>query len=97
MGMVGAIVIGKWTWGLLKQTSPVLLDASISNSYKQSVLDVLNPHAKVVDFHIWKVSADHYASAITLVSSSNKSAEDYKHMLAKFDKIHHLTIEVNHQ
>ena len=29
MGIVGAIIISRWSYGLLKQTSPLLLDASI--------------------------------------------------------------------
>ncbi|MFT7457282.1 MAG: Co/Zn/Cd efflux system component [Marinobacter maritimus] len=51
---------------------------------------------KVSDIHIWKVSADNYAAMISLVTLNSKPVEHYKQLLDKFDKIDHLTIEVNH-
>jgi hypothetical protein len=44
---------------------------------------------------MWKVSGHHYSAAITLESISDKSVSEYKQMLAKFDKINHLTLEVH--
>lgn len=95
MGMVGALVIGKWTFNLLKQTSPILLDESIEQDYRAAIKQELAPDAEVTDLHVWKVSGHHYSAAITLVSDSNISVSEYKHKLAKFDKIHHLTLEVH--
>lgn len=37
MGIVGAIVIGKWTLGLIHQTSPVLLDESVEPDYREKL------------------------------------------------------------
>ncbi|OAN13349.1 cation transporter [Photobacterium jeanii] len=95
MGIVGALVIGKWTLGLLKQTSPILLDESIDDNYKQQILTQLAPYATVQDLHVWKVSGHHYSAAITITSHSDKTVAEYKQMLEKFDKIHHLTLEVH--
>ncbi|NRD71702.1 CDF family Co(II)/Ni(II) efflux transporter DmeF [Shewanella sp. VB17] len=95
MGMVGAVVIIKWTWGLMKQTSPVLLDENIDQSYRHSIKEALSPYAQVQDIHIWKISGDHYCAAIALASDNDKTVAEYKILLAKFDKIHHLTLELN--
>ncbi|MGR5230872.1 CDF family Co(II)/Ni(II) efflux transporter DmeF [Vibrio sp. WZ-1] len=94
MGIVGAVVIGKWTLGLMRQTAPVLLDESIDESYRNEIIDSLSPHAEIVDLHIWKVSGHHYSAAIALKNQSDKTLEDFKQLLSKFDKIHHLTLEV---
>ncbi|MFA0281906.1 CDF family Co(II)/Ni(II) efflux transporter DmeF [Vibrio sp. 10N.222.55.F12] len=94
MGMVGAFVIAKWTMNLMKQTSPILLDENIDQDYRDSVTKTLTPYASVTDFHMWKVSGHHYSAAITLESNSDKTVSEYKQMLAKFDKINHLTLEV---
>ncbi|MDA0149010.1 CDF family Co(II)/Ni(II) efflux transporter DmeF [Vibrio sp. LaRot3] len=94
MGIVGGLVIGKWTWGLLQQTAPVLLDASINNDYQQQIEAELRPFAQITDVHIWKISADHFAAIISIKNQSDKSLTDYQHLLAKFDKISHLTIEL---
>lgn len=95
MGMVGALVIGKWTFNLLKQTSPILLDESIEQEYRAAIKQELAPYAEITDLHVWKVSGHHYSAAITLTSNSAISVSEYKQKLAKFDKIHHLTLEVH--
>jgi cation diffusion facilitator family transporter len=95
MGMVGAVVIAKWTMNLMKQTSPILLDENIDQNYRDLVTQTLTPYASVTDFHMWKVSGHHYSAAITLESNSDKTTAEYKQMLAKFDKINHLTLEVH--
>lgn len=95
MGMVGGLVILKWTHNLLKQTSPILLDESISEDYIQQIRDELSPFGDVTDLHIWRVSSHHYSAAITIDSTSNLSLSEFKQKLAKFDKISHLTLEVN--
>ncbi|CAH1604538.1 Putative transporter [Vibrio jasicida] len=94
MGIVGAVVIGKWTLGLMKQTAPVLLDESIDKNYRKEIRKSLDPYAEVVDLHIWKVSGHHYSAAIALKNKSDKTQDEFKQILAKFDKIHHLTLEV---
>ncbi|WP_329355117.1 CDF family Co(II)/Ni(II) efflux transporter DmeF [Vibrio natriegens] len=94
MGIVGALVIGKWTLGLIRQTAPVLLDESIDEQYRQDIRAELDPYADVVDLHVWKVSGHHYSAAIAIKNRSNKSLGEFKQMLSKFDKIHHLTLEL---
>ncbi|MEZ9269808.1 CDF family Co(II)/Ni(II) efflux transporter DmeF [Vibrio cyclitrophicus] len=95
MGMIGALVIAKWTMNLMKLTSPILLDENIGDDYRQSITEALASYAIVTDFHMWKVSGHHYSAAITLESNSDKTISEYKQMLAKFDKINHLTLEVH--
>ncbi|MEZ8372229.1 CDF family Co(II)/Ni(II) efflux transporter DmeF [Vibrio splendidus] len=95
MGMVGAVVIAKWTMNLMKQTSPILLDQNIDDEYRNGITEALAPYAAVTDLHMWKVSGHHYSAAITLESNSDKTVSEYKQMLAKFDKINHLILEVH--
>lgn len=98
MGIVGSVIITRWAIGLMKQTSPILLDASIEPEYQNQIISILEMQDdnKVSDVHIWKISADHYAAMISLVTHDPKPVRHYKQLLDKFDKIHHLTIEVNH-
>lgn len=95
MGMVGAVVILKWTMNLLKQTSPILLDESIDSNYRQQIIEELAPDAEVIDLHIWRISGHHYSAAIALQSNGDLSVNDFRQRLAKFDKINHLTLELN--
>ncbi|EVU12292.1 cation efflux family protein [Vibrio parahaemolyticus V-223/04] len=94
MGIVGALVIGKWTIGLMKQTAPVLLDENINHEYLQAIRETIEPYADVLDLHVWKVSGHHYSAAIVLHNRSDKTLSEFKQLLSKFDKIHHLTLEL---
>ncbi|MDQ6993842.1 MAG: CDF family Co(II)/Ni(II) efflux transporter DmeF [Mariprofundus sp.] len=97
MGIVGAIIITRWSITLLKETAPILLDSSIDTEYLDSVKEALerSDDNRVSDLHIWKVGANHYAAIISLVTHSPKPVMHYKALLQDFHKLSHLTIEVN--
>jgi len=98
MGIVGAIIITRWSFGLLKQTAPILLDASIEKEYKCKIIDAIENDSdnRITDIHVWKVGANHYAAIISLVTHYPKRTEYYKELLMKFTKLSHVTIEVNY-
>lgn len=97
MGIVGAIIISIWSISLIRETSPILLDGSIDKAYQDAIRDRVEQDAdnRIADFHIWHVSAHHYAAIITIISDEPKPTAYYKNMLADFDRLSHLTIEVH--
>ncbi len=97
MGIVGAIIITRWSYGLVQQTSPILLDASIEEDYRNSIKESIEQDSdnRISDLHIWKVGPNHYAATISLVTHFPKSAEYYKELLSSFNKLSHVTVEVN--
>lgn len=95
MGMVGALVISKWTYNLLRQTSPILLDESIEKEYREQVLIELARYGEVTDLHIWKISGHHYSAALTITLNNTFSVDELKQKLSQFDRINHLTIEAH--
>lgn len=98
MGMVGALIISRWAWGLLVQTGPILLDQSIDIHYKKNIVDCIEKekYQYVSDIHIWKVSSSHFATIISIVSMQPLDVTAYKELLTPFKKLAHITIEVNH-
>lgn len=97
MGIVGSIIITRWAWQLLKQTAPILLDASIENDYKQEIVQAIESDTqdKISDIHVWRISADHYAAEIAIVTTAPQDTAFYKDKLSPFTRLNHLTIEVN--
>ena len=97
MGIVGAMIITRWSYGLIKQTGPILLDGSIEQAYQAAVKEAIEKDSdnQVSDIHIWKVGANHYAAIISLVTHFPKSSEYYRELLKHFHKLSHITIEVN--
>lgn len=96
MGVVGSVIIAKWAWGLMKQTSPILLDKAIEQTYQQQIVMKLdNAGVSLQDIHIWKVSADHFCATLTLKDEQMREPAFFKQLLIDFDKIDHLVVEVN--
>ncbi|MCG9696605.1 cation diffusion facilitator family transporter [Shewanella sp. Isolate11] len=96
MGIVGAVIITSWAWGLVKQTGPILLDASIDEQYVADVVKTIEQESdhQVSDIHVWPISADHHAAIISIVSHAPKDAEYFRQKLSRFSRLNHLTIEV---
>ena len=96
MGIVGAIIITSWAWGLVKQTGPILLDASIDDEYISKMVAAIEEETdhQVTDIHVWPVSADHHAAMISIVSHQPKDTDYFKEKLSAFKRIDHLTVEV---
>lgn len=97
MGIVGAVIITRWSYSLIKQTSPILLDASIEEEYQLSIKEAIEKDSdnRISDIHVWKIGANDYAAAISLVTHFPNTTEHYKGLLSHFHKLSHVTIEVN--
>lgn len=97
MGIVGTIIITRWAYGLLKDTSPILLDASLKNANKDRIIKTIEADRdnRVVDLHIWQLGANHYATIVSLVTHYPETAQYYKNLLKDFKDLEHITIEIN--
>lgn len=98
MGFVGGFIIFRWALQLIRQTSPVLLDASIDGDYRAQIRRALEVDVSdtIVDMHIWKVSEHHFAAVVSMETDSHdKSPSHYKALLKDFLLLEHVTIEVN--
>lgn len=97
MGIVGAIVISKWSIGLIRDTSGVLLDATPDHELVSGIESVIESDAdnRVSDMHVWCVGSNHYAAIISVVTHTPRDPSHYKELLSKFDKLSHVTIEVH--
>ncbi|MFO7559714.1 MAG: cation diffusion facilitator family transporter [Desulfobacterales bacterium] len=97
IGIVGSAVIMRWSYGLLKDTGPILLDSGIEEAYRLSVRQKIEGDAdtRISDLHVWKVSPDHYAVIVSVVTHYPRPSAYYKKLLAEFRELSHITIEVN--
>lgn len=97
MGIVGALVISRWSYSLLLQTNPILLDESIGEKYINKIISKIETDAdnRVADIHVWKVGPAHYAAIISIVTHYPRKIEHYQELLREFDSLSHLTIEIN--
>ena len=97
MGIVGAVLVAVWAWGLLRQAGRVLLDAEMDAPVVQEVRDVIRddfPGAQITDLHVWRVSKDDYACIVALTSPSPISADAVRKALSIHEELVHVTVEV---
>lgn len=95
MGIVGSLVITKWSIGLLRDTSRVLLDAEVPLERQQAIRTKLEEQGdcRVHDLHIWRVGREHLGLIATVETAEREGPEAYKALLAPFKDLKHLTIE----
>lgn len=97
MGIVGAAIITYWAIGLIRQSSPILLDGGMSDYYQEQITRAIEEDAdnQITDLHIWKISEHDYAAIISLVTHHPRPTDYYRSLLADFNWLSHLTIEVH--
>lgn len=97
MGIAGAAVITRWGWGLLKDTSRVLLDSQPDRRLAETVRTRLEAEddVRVTDLHLWPVGANHRALIVSVVTHHPRPADHYKERLRELDGLDHITVEVN--
>lgn len=98
MGIVGAVVITHWAYGLVRETAPILLDkapAELDNSLITKAIEGDSDN-RICDLHLWRVGPNEYSVILSLVTHFPKPADHYKKLLCNLPKLSHVTVEVHH-
>lgn len=95
MGIVGSLLVARWSVGLLRQTSGVLLDRQAPPETVQAVQSAIegDGHSKVVDLHIWSIGPGIWSVILSIVSERPETPQDYRERLDA-DQFPHVTVEV---
>lgn len=96
MGIVGSVLVGKWSIGLLKQTSRVLLDHQATQEVIEEARSKIEDdgHSHVSDLHIWTIAPDRYAVIVSIVSETPETAYCYRARLHT-KQLAHVTVEAH--
>ena len=97
MGIVGSVVIARWSLGLLRDTSGVLLDAEVPAGRRDAIRAAVeaSPANRVADLHVWRVGPRHLAAILAVVTTEPREAAHYKSLLLGFPDLVHVTVEVH--
>lgn len=95
MGVVGALVIARWSWGLIRDAGCVLLDATAqSQLLGDEIRDALAPTGdQIEDLHVWQVGPGHFPAIVSIASEAPKDASAYKGLLRPIHELSHVTVE----
>jgi cation diffusion facilitator family transporter len=96
MGIVGAIVIARWSWGLLRDSGAVLLDIVPDEALSERIRERLETNGdRIVDLHLWRVGPGHMAAIVAVVTDRPQPPDMYKAKLSGVGPLSHLSIEVH--
>ena len=96
MGVIGALVIARWSWGLIQDSGSVLLEAAAEGQeVRQEIREAMEPTgSQVTDLHVWQVGPGHFAAIVSLMAREPKEPVHYKALLAHIHELSHVTVEV---
>lgn len=96
MGLVGALVIGRWSWSLLRDTAAVLVDADADSAQFAEVRETIEDgDASVTDLHIWRVGPGKFAAVVSLVAAEPLEPTEYAARLLIHEEYVHVTVEIH--
>ncbi len=95
MGIVGAVVIARWAWTLMRDTASVLLDTTDDHVADEMRELVEGPgDARITDLHVWRVGPEAYAGIVSVAGSAGIDQATIRRRLQPVHELAHLTIEV---
>ncbi len=101
MGIVGAILVARWAWGLLRDTSRVLLDREMDNPVTAEIPEAVadldhGGSTRIADLHLWRVGKARFACILSLVThDAGMTPDRVKARLREHEELAHVTVEVN--
>jgi cation diffusion facilitator family transporter len=94
MGIVGALVVARWAWTLMRDTAAVLLDRT-DDHVAEEIREILSKtdDATITDLHVWRVGPEARAAIVSVLGSSAIDADTIRQRLAPVHEVTHLTVE----
>jgi len=103
MGIVGAMLVAVWAWGLARDAGRVLLDCEMDHPVVAEVREVIEAHpewvitTRIADLHVWRVGKGCFAVILGLVTHDPElAAEDVRRELARHEELVHISVEINY-
>jgi cation diffusion facilitator family transporter len=97
VGCVGAGVIASWSYGLVRDSGMILLDAEADPDLALEIREAVEGEfdARVADLHLWRLGPGHHGLIVSLVSPGPATAESVKDTLRRrYPDLSHVTVEV---
>jgi cation diffusion facilitator family transporter len=97
MGLVGSVIVSVWAYGLIRDTSGILLDrtpesSDLHDEIRRAIES--DGDSVVTDLHIWQVGPGKFAAIVSIVTHHPKPVEAYQEQVRQHAELVHVTFEV---
>ncbi len=94
-GIIGAVVIASWSYGLIRDTAKILLDMTPDQRMADNLKQTIEADGdRLTDLHLWRLGPGHLGAIVSICTDQRRGQDFYRAKLAKFRSLSHLTIEV---
>lgn len=94
-GIIGALVIASWAYGLMRDTGAILLDMNPDHAMAETVRQTIEADGdRLADLHLWRLGPGHLGAIVSIRTGRTRGSEFYHARLARFRSLSHLTVEV---
>ena len=97
MGLVGAALVTRWSFGLIQDTSRVLLDSQSGKKHRNQLQRCIEEHTtdRVSDMHVWCIGQNIFAAELVVITDEPRSPDYYKALIPPTLNIVHSNIEIH--
>ena len=94
-GIVGALVIASWSYGLVRDTGAILLDMCPDREVEQGIRRTIETGGdRLSDLHVWRLGPSHLGAIVSVVTDQARDPAFYRQRLARFRSLSHVTVQV---
>jgi cation diffusion facilitator family transporter len=96
-GIVGALVIANWSYGLMRDTGAILLDICPTDTIEKKVrMAVETAGDRLIDLHVWRLGPGHFGAVVSVVTEVAQRGPNFYHAILRgFKGLSHITVEVH--
>ncbi len=96
MGIVGSAVVAQWSWGLLRDTSAILLDRTPETDLGDEIRKAVEADdgAEIADLHVWPVGVGQFSAVVSIVAKEPRTPDYYRRIFSEHEELRHVTIEI---
>lgn len=96
MGVLGSLLVARWSIGLLRQSSGVLLDRQAPDDMREALRAAVEADTtdRIADLHLWSIGPGIHAAILTVLADDPQPPGEYKARIPQALGVVHATIEV---
>jgi cation diffusion facilitator family transporter len=96
MGFVGAALVARWSYGLIRASAWVLVDRQADAKTVEEIRTALEsiPGTLVTDLHVWSIGPELYSAIISIQAKEAKPPNSYRAVLPTTVNLVHTTFQV---
>jgi cation diffusion facilitator family transporter len=97
-GIIGAAVIASWSYGLIRDTSAILLDMNPDRGMAERMRAIIETDGdRLTDLHLWRLGPGHLGAILSVATQRQREPDYYQSLLSRFRGLSHVTVQVQHQ